>query len=139
MRAPQLEATVRTILMLLLISVAVRASTPVQEQYERKGPGGSRQDAQIVAGTMDALQTEGLIHTEQVDAARTRMTRLSSQKLSHRRSRQIYYVQFFMRNGENVNAIAVRDESRIAEESGLVVYVVSKTLKPDGKAVPPRH
>jgi hypothetical protein len=80
-----------------------------------------------------------LVHADQVDPDRTWTGQLASQKLPKRRSRQIYYVEFFMRSGEKVNAIAVRDESPIVEESGLMVYVVSRVLQPDGKPVPPRQ
>jgi hypothetical protein len=104
----------------------------VHAQNITKAPGA--QD--ILAGTIGALETEGLLHAEQVDKTKTLIEQKASQKLSKRRSRQIYFVQVFLRDGARIEAIAVRDNSSIVEESGLVIYVVSKVLQPDGKPVP---
>jgi hypothetical protein len=120
----------RTVLMLLFILIAVGASGQFFVGSERES---------LVAGTLGALEAEGLIHAGQANPAKTWISQLTSQKLGSRRSRQIYFVQFLLSNGENVDAIAVRTKSPIPEESGLVVYVVSKVLQPDGKAVPLRH
>ncbi|HXA84136.1 MAG TPA: hypothetical protein VNZ47_03610 [Candidatus Dormibacteraeota bacterium] len=104
----------------------------VHAQNKTKAPGA--QD--ILAGTIGALETNGLLHVEQVDTAKTSIEQEASQKLSKHRSRQIYFVHVVLRDGAKIDAIAVRDNSPIAEESGLVVYVVSKVLQPDGKPVP---
>lgn len=125
--------------MLLVISVAVGVSAQHQRQYETKKDGDYGRDGSIIEGTLGALQTEGLIRTEQVDPAKTWIIQLASQKLSKRKSRQLYLVEFFLRSGQKVEAIARRDQSPIVEESGLVVYVVSKILQPDGVPVPPRQ
>jgi hypothetical protein len=111
---------------LLFFLIAIGASTQVQDGNKKKGAGDPKNDGDVIAGTLGALQTEGLVHADQVDPDRTWTGQLASQKLPKRRSRQIYYVEFFMRSGEKVNAIAVRDESPIVEESGLMVYVVSR-------------
>jgi len=90
----------------------------------------------ILAGTIGALETEGLLHAEQVDTTKTSIELGASQKLSKRKSRQIFFVHVVLRDSANIEAIAVGDNSSIAEESGLVVYVVAKVLQPDGKPVP---
>jgi len=90
----------------------------------------------ILAGTIGALETEGLLHAEQVDTAKTSIELGASQKLSKRKSRQIFFVHVILHDSTNIEAIAVGDNSSIAEESGLVVYVVAKVLQPDGKPVP---
>jgi len=101
--------------------------------------GSHEPHADLVRGTLGALETEGLLKVDEVDTSKTWTRQLAFQKLSKRRSRQIYLVMFSLRNGESVNAIAVQDESPIPEESGLVVYVLSRILQPDGKPVPPRR
>lgn len=99
---------------LLFRLIAIGASTQVQEDYEKKGAGDPKKDKDVIAGTLGALQTEGLIHADQVE--RTWTGQLASQKLSSRRSRHIYHVQLFMRSGEKVNTIAVR--GRISNSRG---------------------
>jgi hypothetical protein len=119
-------------LTLSVILICIGPLVLVHAKNKTKAPGA--QD--ILAGTIGALETEGLLHAEQVDAAKTSIEQLASQKLSKRRSRQTYLVHVVLRGGENIDAFAVRANSSIAEESGLIVYVVSKILQPDGKPVP---
>jgi hypothetical protein len=104
----------------------------VHAQNKTKAPGA--QD--ILAGTVGALETEGLLHAEQVDKSKTSIEQKASQKLSKRRSRQIFFVHIVLHDGAKTDAIAMRDNSSMVEESGLVIYVVSKVLQPDGKPVP---
>ncbi|MCU1284930.1 MAG: hypothetical protein JWO13_1280 [Acidobacteriales bacterium] len=94
---------------------------------------------ELIAGTIGALKTGGLIQTEEVGQVKTTSRLLVSQKLSSRRSREMYLVSVFLPNGGKVDVIAQSDKSKIPEESGLVVFVISKVLQPDGKAVPPRR
>jgi hypothetical protein len=116
----------------LLLSL-VCISPLVQVQAEKtKIPGA--QD--VLAGTIGALETEGLLHADRVDTAKTSIEQRASQKVSNRRSRQIYFVQVILRDGAEIDAFAVRDNSPIAEESGLIVYLISKILQPDGQPVP---
>ena len=60
-------------------------------QNKTKAPGA--QD--ILAETIRALETEGLLHAEQVDKTKTSIKQEASQKLSKRRSRQVYFVRLF--------------------------------------------
>jgi len=60
-------------------------------QNKTKAPGA--QD--ILAETIGALETEGLLHAEQVDKTKTSIKQEASQKLSKRRSRQVYFVRLF--------------------------------------------
>jgi hypothetical protein len=115
--------------------VCIGTLVPVYAHNNIKVPSAH----EILEGTIGALETEGLFHAEQVDLAKTSIEQRASQKLSKHRSRQIYFVFVVLRDGANIDAIAVRDNSPIAEQSGLFVYVVSKILQPDGKPVPPRN
>jgi high-affinity K+ transport system ATPase subunit B len=121
----------RISLTLLVSLVCIGPLVQMHAHNKTKAPGA--QD--ILAGTRAALEIEGLLHAEQVDTAKS-IEQRASQKLSKRRSRQIYFVRVVLRDGANIDAIAVRDNSTITEESGLIVYVVSKVLQPDGKPVP---
>lgn len=117
----------------LLVSLVCMVPLQVMHaQNKTKAPGA--QD--ILAGAIGALETEGLLQTKQVDTAKTSIELAASQKLSKRKSRQIYFVHVVLRDGANIEAIARRDNSSIEEESGLFVYVVAKVLQPDGKPVP---
>jgi hypothetical protein len=127
------EASMRAAWIMLAISFSVGASAQIQT----KKAEGSGRYPDIVQRTAVALEAEGLIRPEQVDPSRTEITQVSSQKLSKTHSRQMYFVEFLLRNGGRIEAIARHDESPIPEESGFVVYVVSKILQPDGKPVPP--
>lgn len=115
--------------MLVLTLLALEVSA--QEQHQSVG---SHADSSIVTGTLAALQADGLIRAEQVD--RTWVAELASQKLDERRTRRIHLVTFTLRSGEEVEAIARSEQSPIVEQTGLVVYVISKVLQPDGKPVP---
>jgi hypothetical protein len=112
--------------------VCIGTLLPVYAHNKTKAPSAQ----EILEGTIGALETEGLLHAEQVDPAKTSIEQSASQKLSKRRSRQIYFVHVILRDGANIDAIAVRDNSSIVEQSGLIVYVVSKILQPDGKPLP---
>lgn len=119
-------------LMFLVSLICICLLVQAHARDKAKDPGAH----DILAGTIGALESEGLLHAEQIDAAKTSIEQLASQNLNKRRSRQTYLVHVVLRDSANIEAIAVRDNSSIAEESGLIVYVVSKVLQPDGKPVP---
>ncbi len=123
----------RIILSFLLIT---SLTVPVFAQRQNQSGDADKRDS-IAAGTSSALQNEGLIRAEEV--VNTRVTELASQKLSAHRSRRIYLVTFTLRSGGKLEAIALVDKSPVVEQSGLVVYVVSKVLQPDGVPMPPRR
>lgn len=129
----------KSILIFFIISFAMSAAAQSDISSGRNQPGGPDPDRSIAAGTLFALQNEGIIHAGQGAAAKPWMRRLASQKLGDRKSRRVYLVVFSLPGGEDVAAIAVEDKSSIPEQSGLVVYAVSKILQPDGKPVPPRR
>jgi hypothetical protein len=126
------EAAMRISLTMLVGLVCVGPLLLVHAQNKTKAPGA--QD--ILAGTIAALETDGLLHAEQVDKTRTSIEQKASQKLNKRRSRQIYFVHVRLLDGAKIEAFAMRDNSSVVEESGLVIYVVSKVLQPDGKPEP---
>src|SRR3954471_20479097 len=111
------EAAMRISLTMLVGLVFIGPLLLMHAQNKTKAPGA--QD--ILAGTIGALETEGLLHAEQVDTAKTSIEQEASQKLNKRRSRQIYFVHVVLRDGAKIEAFAVRDNSPIVEESGLVV------------------
>ena len=125
----------RTVMIVVFIWISVAASVKAEGQFAART---GRRNAQVIAGTINALEAGGFLLREQLDPAKTWRTQLASQKLNKRRSRQIYFVQFSLRNGQTVEAIAVKDNSSIPEQSGLVVYTVSKILQPDGHPEPMR-
>ena len=86
-------------------------------------------------GTLAVLKDAGLVDTGQI--ASTYTTRLASEKENKYLWHQLYYVEFKLRTGATVQAIAAVDESPIADmRSGPAVYVVSKILQPEGKPTP---
>ena len=88
--------------------------------------------------TLEVLKEAGLVDAGQIDSTWT--DRLASERSHKHVWHQLYLVQFKMHTGSTVEAIAVIEESTMADmRSGPVVYVVSKVLQPEGKAEPPRR
>jgi hypothetical protein len=93
----------------------------------------------VIEGTLAALESDGLVHAKDVDQTKMWSKQIASQKVSRKESRKIFLVEFSLRNGETIEAIAKWDNSPMPERSGLVIYVISKTLQPDGVPTPPRY
>ena len=127
----------RTILILLSISLATGAGAQVHP--DRNDVGGPDPNRSVAAGTLLALEDEGIIEPAKAATVKIWMRQLASQEFGKGRVRRVYFIVFSVRDGQNVNAVAESDESPVSEQSGLIVYVVSKVLQPDGKAVPPRR
>jgi hypothetical protein len=90
--------------------------------------------------TLHVLRDEGLVDAAQIDESGTQTERLASEKVGNDLWNQIYFVRFKLRTGKTVEAIARVSASSDADmRSGPVVYVVSKVLQPEGKAVPPQR
>jgi len=128
---------VRTILILLAISLTM--VTAAQVHLDRNDLGGPDPNRSVAAGTLSALEAEGIIESAKTATVQTWMRQLASQKFGKSRIRRVYLIIFSLRDGQKVQAVAESDESPVPEQSGLVVYVVSKVLQPDGKPVPPRQ
>lgn len=126
----------RTILIFLAISLATGAGA--QGRHETANPSGPDPNRSVAEQTLSALEAEGIIDPAKEATTQTWMRQLALQRLGKTRMRRIYLVMFSLGNGEKVQAVAETDESRIPEERGIVVYVVSKILQPDGKPVPPK-
>lgn len=95
---------------------------------------------EVIQGALKALQSEGLIHADDVDATKTWSEEIASQTVEQRDAlRKVYLLQFQSRRGEMIRAIAKWDTSPIPERSGLVIYVISQILQPDGIPTPPNH
>ena len=90
--------------------------------------------------TLAVLQHAGLADERLIDSSGTRTVRLASEKVGKNLWHQVYFVRFKLRTGGTVEAIAIIDDSTVADmRSGPAVYVVSKVLQPEGKATPPRR
>jgi hypothetical protein len=131
------EVTMKILLASLTVALALTALGQVHR--EAKNLSESDPDRSISTGTLSALQADGIIDAAKAVPTKTWMHQLAMQKLGEGRMRQMYLVMFSLSNGAEVQAIAQKDVSAVPEQSGLVVYVVSKILQPDGKAVPARQ
>lgn len=88
---------------------------------------------------MGVLEDAGLFQRNAVDETATQTRRLASERLSKYMWHQLYLVTIKLRNGDSVSAIADIDYSPIEDMNmGPVVYVISKTLQPEGKQEPPK-
>jgi hypothetical protein len=66
----------------------------------------------------------------EIDFTKTKTTRLASEKVGKDLWHQVYFVTFFKRSGDRIQAIVLHDAS--SEEcsmTGVDVYVVSRVLK----------
>jgi hypothetical protein len=87
--------------------------------------------------TLHVLQDAGLVDATQIDPAATYSRRLASETLNKHFWNQVYFVQFKLRTGETVEAIASVTASSVRDgNSGPVVYFVSRVLQPEGKPEP---
>jgi hypothetical protein len=91
----------------------------------------------VIRGTLAALTSEGLVQANDVD--KTWSEEIASQKLSRDTSRKVFLVEFQLHSGGKIRAVANWNVSAMPEQSGLIVYVVSQILQPDGKPTPPQH
>jgi hypothetical protein len=76
------------------------------------------------------LKNAGLLNNMEIDFTKTKTTRLASEKVGKDLWHQVYFVTFFKRSGDRIQAIVVHDAS--SEEcsmTGVDVYVVSRVLK----------
>lgn len=92
----------------------------------------------VIRGTLSALGSEGLVQTDDVDQSKTWSEEIASERHKDT-SRKIFFVNFRLRDGREIRAIADWHISKIPERSGLVVYVISQVLQEDGKPTPPHH
>jgi hypothetical protein len=87
--------------------------------------------------TLGVLQHAGLLDAGQVDPTATYSRRLASEQLNKYIWKQVYFVQFKLRTGRAVEAVAVVTTSSVPDmNSGPVVYFVSRVLQPEGKPEP---
>jgi hypothetical protein len=113
----------------LLIALLLVVSVPSAAQSLRtNGPDCSGGWPTNMAQA--SLKNAGALNNEEIDFTRTKTTRLASEKVGKDLWHQVYFVTFFKRSGDSVQAVVVHDAS--IEECSMTevqVYVVSKILK----------
>jgi hypothetical protein len=79
--------------------------------------------------TQAQLKNAGLLKNEEIDSAKTKTSRLASEKVGRDLWHQVYLVTFVKRSGETIDAIVVHDAS-IAEcsMSAVEVFLISRKL-----------
>jgi hypothetical protein len=92
-------------------------------------PDCTGRDAYPSAITFVYLKNSGLVDNESTDFSRTKVSRLTSEQIGNDLYRQVHFIQYFRKSGEEVDAIVINEAS--SEEcsmSGADVYAVSKQL-----------
>ena len=77
-----------------------------------------------------SLKNAGVLNNKEIDLTKTKTTRLASEKIGKDLWHQVYFVTFFKRSGDKIQAVVVHDAS--VEEcsmTGVQVYVVSRLLE----------
>ncbi len=75
------------------------------------------------------LKNAGLLQNETTDFAKTKITRLASEKIGKDLYRQVHEITFFGKSMDKISVVAVNDASN--EEcsmSGVEVFVISQQL-----------
>ena len=76
------------------------------------------------------LKNAGFLNNKEVDFTKTKTTRLASEKVGKDLWHQVYFVTFFKRSGDKIQAVVVHDASiEECSMTGVQVYVVSKLLE----------
>jgi hypothetical protein len=92
-----------------------------------KDPDCTHREAWPSGMAFTQLGNAGLVKPGEVDAAKTVVTRLASEKLRKNRYRQVHWVKFTKLSGEELSAITVNEVSHHeCSESGVDVYLISK-------------
>jgi hypothetical protein len=75
------------------------------------------------------LKNEGITNNDKVDFAKTRTTRIASQKIGNDLYRQIHHVIFTEKSGKTIEVITQNDASNQECSMGAVdVFVVSRHI-----------
>src|SRR5512133_2420559 len=78
------------------------------------------------------LKNAGLTNNERLDFSKTRVVRLTSEKIGRDLYRQVHHVQFTEKAGTRIETITVSDASSAeCSMSGVDVYVVARHLGPN--------
>jgi hypothetical protein len=113
------------LLIAFLLIVTVHAAA---QSSKTKGPDCSGSWPTNMAQA--TLKSAGLLNNSEIDFAKTQTSRLASEMIGKDLWHQVYFVTFFKRSGDKIQAIVVHDAS--SEEcsmTGVDVYVVSRVLK----------
>lgn len=111
------------IVLLLVVTVNAAAQSPKAHGPDCSG-GWPTNMAQA------SLKNAGLLENKEIDFTKTTTTRLASEKVGNDRWHQVYFVTFFRRSGDKIQAIVVHDASiEECSMTGARVYVVSKLLE----------
>jgi|SRR5665213_337897 len=76
------------------------------------------------------LKNAGLLNNKEIDFTKTKTTRLASEMVGKDRWHQVYFVTFFKRSGDKIQAVVIHDASiEECSMTGVQVYVVSRLLE----------
>ena len=77
-----------------------------------------------------SLTNAGLLDKSEIDFAKTKTIQLASEKVGKDLWHQVYFVTFFKRSGDKIQAVVVHDASiEECSMTGVKVYVVSRLLE----------
>lgn len=115
-------------IVILIISVPAIAQSQVEKTH---GPNCIEWPTNM---TFAHMKNAGLADNYSIDFSKTKTVRLASEKIGKDLWHQVYRVTFTKKSGDVIEAIAVHDASQDeCSMTGVVVYVVSKVLNPEGK------
>jgi hypothetical protein len=96
-----------------------------------KEPDCAGPDNWAAVQVFTSMKNAGLIKNDQLDFRRTKVRRISSERIGRDLWRQVLFVQYYRNDGSPVEAIAVSDASQEECSMGDVqVYLVSRKLGP---------
>ena len=77
-----------------------------------------------------SLKNAGELNNEEIDFTKTKTIRLASEEVCKDLWHQVYFVTFFKKSGDKIQAVVVHDASiEECSMTGVQVYVVSRVLK----------
>ena len=109
----------------LLLAITVHATAQSSQSH---GPDCSAGWPTNMAQA--SLKNAGLLNNQEIDFTKTKTTRVASEKVGKDLWHQVYFVTFFKRSGDKIQAVVVHDASiEECSMTGVKVYVVSRLLE----------
>jgi hypothetical protein len=94
-----------------------------------KVPDCTNPDAWPAGMAFTHLKNAGIVDNDVVDFKKTQVKRLASEKIGENLFRQVHFVCFFKRSGEQIQVITVNEvSSEECSMSGVDVYLVSEKI-----------
>lgn len=112
----------------ILVAIASLQMSPVWAFADI--PDCTNPDAWPAGMAFTRLKNDGILDNNILDFAKTKVTRLASEKIRKNLYRQVHMVYFFKKSGARIDAITVNDVShQECSMSDVEVYIVSKQFK----------